>query len=179
MLNHNCAILVGKYSSKNLYVAQLLLVKSYFFNNESCGWHYDVYAESPYSIASTAPSKSHHTNNPWPPTRVGDFILTFPLNEVMRKASGSKFDMKVILKEQHNLYKVWDLRFFFYVQVLIISFQKLIKVSSKEVVTSRSDSMSSSEALHLSFQLKFGEKERNPLYFWGPQNPPLLSKILS
>lgn len=122
--------------------------------------------KSPYSIESTRITKTT-TTNPWPRTRVGDFVLSFPWNEATRKASGTNFDMKTIIKEQQKLLK------------------KLIS-SSKDMVDKNgtrkrraSAAISQSEALELSFMLKFEDKDANPLYFWGPQNPPLLSSVLS
>ncbi|CAK8672663.1 unnamed protein product [Clavelina lepadiformis] len=118
--------------------------------------------KSPYSIASTAAKKTA-ASNPWPRTRVGDFILTFPLNEAMRRASGFHYDMKGIIREQQKMLK------------------KLTETSQKRTEARRKSSttLDRSEAIQLSFQLKFDDKDANPLYFWGPQNPPLLSNILS
>ena len=64
------------------------------------------FTESPYSIANTAAQRTPAAS-PWPRTRVGDFILTFPLNDAMRKASGPSFDVKVIIREQQKILKVF------------------------------------------------------------------------
>ncbi|XP_048105679.1 interleukin-17F-like [Alosa alosa] len=42
-------------------------------------------------------------NNTVPPCRVGDFILTFPFNEVTLKASQKKLNIKVAVQEVHKL----------------------------------------------------------------------------
>nr|CAB3267353.1 probable tubulin polyglutamylase TTLL1 [Phallusia mammillata] len=118
--------------------------------------------KSPYSIASTAPKRITQENL-WPRTRVGDFVLTFPLNEAMRKASGNMFDMKTIIREQQKIMK------------------KLLVGSGQRLADRRRSStdLSDTDALQLKFQLMFDDKDANPLYFWGPQNPPLLSTVLS
>nr|XP_002125626.1 probable tubulin polyglutamylase TTLL1 [Ciona intestinalis] len=118
--------------------------------------------KSPYSISSTAPTQTSKTT-PWPRTRVGDFILTFPMNETTRKASGQNFDMKVILREQQK------------------NLKKLMSNlnSPKNESRRNSSALTETDALQLRFQLMFEETDTNPLYFWGPQNPPLLSNMLS
>ncbi|MBN3306480.1 TTLL2 polyglutamylase, partial [Amia calva] len=42
-------------------------------------------------------------NSPRPPSRVGDFILTFPFNDVTFKASQSKVNVRVAVHEVHRL----------------------------------------------------------------------------
>ncbi|XP_077973438.1 uncharacterized protein LOC120338301 isoform X2 [Styela clava] len=120
--------------------------------------------KSPYSIESTKATKMS-PSNPWPRTRVGDFVLAFPWNEAMRKASGANFDMKTIIRELQKILK------------------KLLIASKEETNGTRkrrtSAAITKSEAIELSFMLKFEDKDSNPLYFWGPQHPPLLSSVLS
>lgn len=119
--------------------------------------------QSPYSIRSTSTLSEAKSSGAWPRTRVGDFVLAFPLNETMRKASGANFDSKTIAREVQKMTR------------------KIMTRNGKSNADRRKKSatISRSEALELSFMLKFDEKESNPLYFWGPQHPPLLSSVLS
>lgn len=120
--------------------------------------------KSPYSIESTKVTKTA-ISNPWPRTRVGDFVLAFPWNETMRKASGTNFDMKTIIRELQKIMK----------KLLVISKDEKNGTLKRRT----SATITKSEAIELSFMLKFEDKDSNPLYFWGPQHPPLLSSVLS
>lgn len=119
--------------------------------------------QSPYSIRSTSTPSEAKSSSAWPRTRVGDFVLAFPLNETMRKASGANFDPKTIAREVQKITRKIMTR----------------NAKSNSDKRKKSATITRSEALELSFMLKFDEKDSNPLYFWGPQNPPLLSSVLS
>nr|XP_055042634.1 probable tubulin polyglutamylase TTLL2 [Misgurnus anguillicaudatus]XP_055042635.1 probable tubulin polyglutamylase TTLL2 [Misgurnus anguillicaudatus] len=53
--------------------------------------------------SATAPSNRRSQDRCIPPFRVGDFILTFPFNEVTWKASRDEVDVKTVVHEVHKL----------------------------------------------------------------------------
>jgi len=127
------------------------------------------FSESPYRASSTTKVVKSDTAavkkpTPWPRTRVGDFVLVFPLTEAQRKASQpSNYDMKTIIKEGNKIHK------------------KIIDKAEqrKEEAASSTNASKSDEAINFDFQLKLDDKDSNPLYLWGPQTPPLLSQVIS
>ncbi|XP_064196419.1 probable tubulin polyglutamylase TTLL2 [Anguilla rostrata] len=82
-----------------------------------------------------------------PLSRVGDFILTFPFNEVTLKASRNKLDVKTAAQEVQRITN-W-----------------LASPRSHVVKRRRRDSLG-----------RCLEKDKFGPLFWGPRNPPLLSE---
>ncbi|XP_066532946.1 probable tubulin polyglutamylase TTLL2 [Hoplias malabaricus] len=84
-----------------------------------------------------------------PSHRVGDFILTFPFNEVTRKASQDTLDVKTVLHEVHKLTS--QLTF------------SCVKEKKKKVNNESSAT----------------KKNKCTSLLWGPRNPPSLSEYCS
>ncbi|XP_030626630.1 putative tubulin polyglutamylase TTLL2 [Chanos chanos] len=82
-----------------------------------------------------------------PAFRVGDFILTFPFNEVTWKASWDELDVKTVVQEIHKL-NVW------------------VASSSHHREGKRTGDC----------QINGAVKDQFGSLFWGPRNPPLLSE---
>ncbi|XP_059842528.1 probable tubulin polyglutamylase TTLL2 [Hypanus sabinus] len=86
-----------------------------------------------------------------PITRIGDFILTFPFNEVTLKASQDPLNMRVIIQE----------------------LQKLLK---RQMFRETKNSKTKSEPHPGNF---FNRREHFDPLLWGPRHPPLLSEYFS
>ncbi|XP_029534612.2 probable tubulin polyglutamylase TTLL2 [Oncorhynchus nerka] len=82
-----------------------------------------------------------------PPLRVGDFILTFPFNEVTLKASWDKLNVKTAVHEVHKL------------------ISQLASGCSHKQKRGTEDELD-----------RCKEKKDFGSLFWGPTNPPLLSE---
>lgn len=85
--------------------------------------------------------------NTVPPCRVGDFILTFPFNEVTLKASQKKLNIKIAVQEVHKL-----------TSQLVSSCSPKGKLRKEERGTT------------------FGGEVKLESLLWGPRNPPPLSE---
>ncbi|XP_069035364.1 probable tubulin polyglutamylase TTLL2 [Lepisosteus oculatus] len=86
-----------------------------------------------------------------PPTRVGDFILTFPFNEVTFKASQKKLNVKFVVQEIQRL-------------------RNRLMSSDKNKVRKRRESCLDKIS---------DDKECFGTLLWGPRYPPLLSECCS
>lgn len=85
-----------------------------------------------------------------PSLRVGDFILTFPFNDVTRQASQDTLDVKIILHEVHKL-------------------TSQLTFSSVHKEKRRKGDIDCGTAI----------KNRFVSLLWGPRNPPLLNEYCS
>lgn len=100
-----------------------------------------------YDLA-TYPQYSISDYDQKPITRIGDFILTFPFNEVTLKASRDPLNIRVIMQELHKMLK------------------RQVYWESKNPKRKNESYLESAYNRRESF---------DPL-LWGPRNPPLLSE---
>ncbi|KPP58837.1 hypothetical protein Z043_123298 [Scleropages formosus] len=102
----------------------------------------------PQKCRCAAASADGRLKDNWePPCRVGDFILTFPFNEVTLKASQNKLEIKIAIQEVHKVLH-W-----------------LMPPCVHNMKKQRADGTNGG-----------AEKDSFQTLFWGPRNPPLRSE---